>query len=152
MDSQVLNGEISSNGIKLNKRGEFELFARWTAISPLLKLISKGELEKNGITDPEELILLEIRDQNGFGAKFNVTPETLSRWKKREKFWELVKAYQKKWGRDKTPNVIAGLYREAVKHGNKDRNAQLWLQYMEDWAPKEEVTVTERKLIVWDEK
>jgi len=83
------------------------------------------------------MALRDLKTQGDFSARWNVSEPTLSNWKNEPEFWDLVKAQLKKWGKDKTPNVIMGLYRKAVKDGNA-QEAKLWLQYFEDWSEKNE--------------
>jgi hypothetical protein len=120
----------------LKRPKEFEVFAKWLAISPLLKLLSERELEKIGVDDSEELWLLKIKTQADFAKKFKIGPDTLSEWKSLRGLWELVDAFKKQWGKSKTPSILAGFYRKAVSEGDAAR-VKLWLQYFEDWIPEE---------------
>jgi hypothetical protein len=75
------------------------------------------------------------KTQRELAEKFGVGEDTLSEWKQREGFWEAVERKRKEWGKERTPNVILGLYRKAVRDGNA-AEAKLWLQYFEGWAEK----------------
>jgi len=75
------------------------------------------------------------KTQGELAQKFGVGEDTLSEWKQREGFWEAVEKKRREWGKERTPNVILGLYRKAVKDGNA-AEAKLWLQYFEEWTEK----------------
>lgn len=78
----------------------------------------------------------DLKTDQDFAEKYNVNDSTLSEWRKRLGFYDAVqKENRQMWGRKLTPNVLAGLYRRAVKHGNA-QEVKLWLQYIEDWAEK----------------
>jgi hypothetical protein len=130
----------------LKRKKEFEIFARWLAISPLLKFLTEKELAKIGVDDPEEMKLLKIKTQEEFAKKFKLNVDTLTDWKKKKNLWELVDELKKQWGKSKTPSVLTGFYRKAVSEGDAAR-VKLWLQYFEDWIPEEKT-----KLGFGDEK
>ena len=79
----------------------------------------------------------EPKEQGELAVKFDVAPETLSRWKKHPLFWGLVQREFKEWAKDKTPNVMASLYNRALKEGNA-AEVKLWMQIIEDWKEKSE--------------
>ncbi len=120
----------------IHRKKEFEAFAKWLAISPLLRLLNEKELVKIGVDDPAELALLKIKTQIEFAEKFNIGPDRLSDWKERDEFWELVDIFEKKWGRNKTPSVLAGFYRKTLKEGDAPR-VKLWLQYFKKFTEKQ---------------
>ena len=70
-----------------------------------------------------------------FAIAKKVHPGTLSEWKKAKEFWDEVKKHWKRWGKDRTPNVIAGLYQKAVSEGNA-AEALAWMKIIEDWQEK----------------
>ena len=72
-----------------------------------------------------------------FGSENKINPGTLSQWKKRPDFWESLKATWKSWGRERTPDVIIGLYRKAVNQGGAPE-ALAWMKIVEDWKEKTE--------------
>lgn len=72
-----------------------------------------------------------------FGSRNKINPGTLSQWKKRPDFWESLKATWKSWGRERTPDVIIGLYRKAVNQGGAPE-ALAWMKIVEDWKEKTE--------------
>ncbi|MCK9578716.1 hypothetical protein M0R01_04500 [bacterium] len=73
-----------------------------------------------------------------FCKKNKINNETLCRWKNEPEFYEEVRLCWKKWGKDRTPNVIAGLYRTAVKEG-KAAESLAWMKIVEDWQEKLDV-------------
>ncbi len=117
---------------------EFETFAEWLALSPLLKLLSEEQLTKIGVDDPREIELLKIKTQTEFAKKFKLSIDTLTDWKKRSELWELVDKYLEDWGAKKTPSVILGLYRKAVSEGDAPR-VKLWLEYFKKFKETSKV-------------
>jgi hypothetical protein len=75
-----------------------------------------------------------------FAKKFKVRPETLCAWKKEPEFWEGIRDTLKLWGKDRIPDVLAGMYKKAVSEGNATE-VKLWLQYFDDWKEKSEVNI-----------
>ena len=76
---------------------------------------------------PAERAKLGIKNQGQFADYYKVSPNTLSRWKDRMDFETRVDKIQMMWGKEKTADVIQGIYRAAVK-GNP-MSQLLWLQY-----------------------
>lgn len=124
----------------------FDLFAQWLILSPLFRLMTPGQLEKFGIDDPAELELLKVKTQKEFAQRFTVSVDTLTNWKKREDFRELIVKYKKEWGRNKTPSVMAGFYRKTVSKADAHR-VKLWYQLFEDFEEKSKVKIEGGSLI-----
>src|SRR3990167_6228497 len=82
--------------------------------------------------------LREIKTQKEFAVKYDIHETTLVGWKDRAGFWDEVKDRTISWGRQRTPNVVAALYRNAIQKGNA-QEAKMWLQYVEGWKEKTEV-------------
>lgn len=123
---------------KIIRKKEFDIFARWLAISPLLRLLNKDQIQKIGIDDPEELWLLRIKSQAEFAKTFNLCQDTLTDWKEKEELWELVDKYKKQWGKRKTSSILAEFYRKTISECDAAR-VKLWLQYFENWIPEENI-------------
>ena len=85
------------------------------------------------IAKPEPL--REPRTQGEFAKKYQVGQDTISLMKQRDGFWDEVMKKRKTWGKERTPNVILGLYRKAIKEGNAGE-VKLWLQVFEEFAEK----------------
>lgn len=75
-----------------------------------------------------------------FAKKFKLNSCTLCEWKKDPEFWEAIRDTLKLWGKDRIPDVIAGMYKKAVSEGNATE-VKLWLQYFDDWKEKSEVNI-----------
>jgi len=69
---------------------------------------------------------------------------TLSHWRARDGFWDEVKAQLIKWGKDKTPDIMAALYRTAQREG-KAPEVKLWNQLIEGWMEKIDSNLTLNK-------
>ena len=78
------------------------------------------------------------KTQGEFAKEHKIGEDSISEMKKREGFWEEVKEKRKEWGKERTPDVILGLYKKAVKDGNA-QEVKLWLQYFEGWSEKQEI-------------
>jgi len=79
----------------------------------------------------------EPKTQEEFAKKFKVSEQTLSAWKKRDDFWEAVKVEWKKWGREKTADVMQEFY-NSIKSEGRTSDFKLWFQYFLDWQEKSE--------------
>lgn len=75
---------------------------------------------------------LGITSQKQFADQHNIAENTLSRWKHRPDFETRVDAILKVWAVGKTPNVVQGIYKAAVK-GNP-MSQLLWLQYFKGFT------------------
>jgi len=73
-----------------------------------------------------------FRTEKDFAKEFELSPDTLVDWKKRKEFEKDVDIQLAKWGADKTPDVIAALYRTILTDG-KAAEVKLWLQYIKRW-------------------
>jgi len=78
---QLATQEQNDTGIKKTK--EFEAFAQWLALPAILRTKTEEELKSYGITDPDVLEMLKIKNLKEFAKKFNLNPGTLSEWKKK---------------------------------------------------------------------
>ena len=81
-----------------------------------------------------------FNSDDGFAKKFKLNTCTLCAWKKDPEFWEAIRDTLKLWGKDRIPDVIAGMYKKAISDGNATE-VKLWLQYFDDWKEKSEVNI-----------
>lgn len=79
--------------------------------------------------------LKEDKTMQDFAKKWDVRPETLTRWKKKQDFWEKVAEWRITWARDKTSDVVHGLFKRAATRGEA-AEVKLWMQLIEDWSEK----------------
>lgn len=98
----------------LVKREVYEAFCDWAALPTPLK---EHEYAKD------------------FAEAWGVSEVTLSNWKKRESFWKDVAERRIDWARDKTSDVINGLFKRAATRGEA-AEVKLWMQLIEDWSEK----------------
>jgi len=75
------------------------------------------------------------KTQQELSKKFGVGQDTLSEWKSRHDFWKRVAEKRKKWGQERTPDVIMALFNRIIKTGGAPE-VKLWLQYFENWSEK----------------
>ncbi|XOB46640.1 MAG: hypothetical protein ACKKMV_00435 [Candidatus Nealsonbacteria bacterium] len=79
----------------------------------------------------------EPKTQEEFAKKFGVSKDTLTDWKKRDDFWNAVETEGKKWGREKTTNIMNKFYATIMQKG-ESANFRLWFQYFLNWEEKRE--------------
>lgn len=79
--------------------------------------------------------LRQPENQYELAKELNVDASTLSDWKKRDDYWDLVRDETKQWARDKTPDVVKALFKKAKRDG-KAQEVGLWLKYFESWVEK----------------
>ena len=87
-----------------------------------------------------ERVKLGIDTMEAFAEYYHINRTTLWRWKDRPDFEPRVDHIQMQWGKEKTSDVIQGIYRAAVK-GNP-MSQLLWLQYFKKFTPKTQVEHT----------
>lgn len=93
---------------------EYYLFVRWIATpEPLRQPGTQGE----------------------FQQLHKVSHQTLANWKNDPNFWGDVERELQNWGRERTPNVILGLYARASRKGDPFA-VKLWLEYIQKWVEK----------------
>lgn len=80
-----------------------------------------------------------------FALKWGVSVPTLVDWKKKQEFWERVAEWRINWARDKTSDVVHGLFKRASTRGEA-AEVKLWMQLIEDWS--ERVTQTAPNITV----
>lgn len=83
---------------------------------------------------PVERVRLGIENQDQFASYYEVETSTLSRWKHRAGYQLQIREILDMWARGRTPDVVQGIYRAAIK-GNS-MSQLLWLQYIEGYNPK----------------
>ncbi len=76
-----------------------------------------------------------VPNQTHFAKKFGVAQLTLSRWKKMPNFYNEVQRHQDEWGLERTPNVMAALYRRCLRFGISS-DIELYLAYYQKWDRK----------------
>lgn len=79
--------------------------------------------------------LREPKTQQELSKKFGVGQDTLSEWKNRPRFWIEVAEKRRRWGQERTPDVVMALFNRIVKTGGA-QEVKLWLEYFENWSEK----------------
>jgi hypothetical protein len=82
-----------------------------------------------------------------FAEKYDVHPATLVEWKKDKNFWIEVTKIWKRWGKDRTPDVIAGLYRRSATEGH-GADVLVWMKIIEEFKEKSVVESEDLKTFV----
>lgn len=78
--------------------------------------------------------------QKELAEQFGLSEWTLSTWKSRSGFWQEVEKLRKEWGKNKTPEVLDGLF-ERAKTGDPAA-ARLWLEVMENHSIRNKTDIT----------
>ena len=101
------------------KEAEYMLFAEWIA-TPMFERVPKTQTE--------------------FAKKYELDIATLSQWKHRKGFYDLVAGHLQKWGQDRTSTLIGALYNQILgSRKPTGRDIMVWLQYVEKFSPKTSV-------------
>lgn len=69
-----------------------------------------------------------------FALKWGVSVRTLSQWKHRPEFQQLILANSRQWGVEKVPDVIAALYRRCIQYGMA-YDVEMYLKWTLNWNP-----------------
>ncbi len=67
------------------------------------------------------------KTQKQFAKKIGVCEDSLTDWKKHEKFWPLAQKEMSVWIKDRIPDAIGGLYKNAAKKGSP-KAVEIFLQ------------------------
>lgn len=83
------------------------------------------------------------KTQGELAEQLGVHETTLSDWKRKEDYPDLVRKFIKEWARDRTSDVVDAIYQGAISVGDKGQaaNAKLWLQWVDEWAESADVNV-----------
>lgn len=142
-----LENENQSEGGGLNKPHKNALYLKFIEYSSL----PDGEkadylaIEK----DPKTGHYKSKPTQKLFAAKFGLSEDTLSLWKKREGFAVAVDMKRKEWGLNLIPNVLASLYRRCVKYGMA-YDVETFLSYYTGWSRTQKVDMGNTKFTMDD--
>lgn len=139
-DGEVKKGK--KKGLtKFNTSDTKEKFAEWIAFPTLLRKMVPDQIESLGIHPSEIDPLLMIKTRDELAATLGYSRIRLFQFSKEDGFKKLVYKYENNWFSDRTPNVILGLYKAAVKEGDAAR-AKLWMQIYRDFKEKQELKHT----------
>ena len=109
---------------------------------PLQKIAIYNEFILWSAMPESERKALGILSQGDFCDFYGIHKNTPTRWKERPDFYERIDKLMVMWGKDKTPDVIQGIYKAAVK-GNPF-SQKLWLEYFHGFSEKMEVQHTNK--------
>ena len=111
----------------------FETYCLWRSLPRQYCNFTDEALEKVGITDPEIVILIKLKNTTAFAKKFGVSGSTVYSWDKTEAFDKKVKDNWKKWAKRLTPNLVGKLYTKALEEGDIAA-IKLWKEWVEGEA------------------
>lgn len=72
--------------------------------------------------------------QTAFGKKWGISNTSLTLWKARPEYTQLVLSNSVKWSADKVPDVIAALYRRCLQYGMA-YDVEMYLKWAINWDP-----------------
>lgn len=81
------------------------------------------------------------KSDTDFAKEHHISRDTITQWRERQDFWDARDKKMNSWGKNRTPDVIASLYRKAVDEGNA-AEAKLWLQVFEKFSERSDTTVS----------
>ncbi len=82
---------------------------------------------------------VQAKSQRELAKKLGVGEDTLSEWKDREGFYELVDEYRKDWAKEKTTTIIKAFF-ERIVNDPSAPNVKLWFQLFQDWSEPKPVS------------
>jgi tRNA splicing endonuclease len=107
------------------KSGLFDIFAQWMALP---------------IDDRKTLGIVTLGD---FVERYKVDRKTLYNWRQKPEFQALKRQHLRQWAQELTPHVIKSLFKRTLRQDFANpKDTELWLQYIEDFNPKQEVNHT----------
>lgn len=126
---------------EVEKKDVFNAFVAWSVLPSNLKMLSPDKLEYYGFKGVV-LDLMDIRTQGDFQKKFDVSPATISRWKKRDDYKEAVRDFRK--------NFVYGTYKDGIDHKFSQKvlrnpdpaSVKLWHELYGDFVQKQELQVS----------
>lgn len=89
-----------------------------------------------------EKIKMGIETHEAFADYHGLNRRTITRWKARSDFYPKLKALRDGWARDRTSDVIAAMYKTAMK-GNPLAQVT-WMKVFEGFTEKTETTMTQK--------
>ena len=150
MENKGLNTISSVNdgeNLGIKKPYEFEMYALWLALPPLLKnpmgnVDARKLAMSMGIEEETILDLISIPTNQVFAEKFDIHINTLTDWKKIIKEKGMVGLpIMKNWAQTMSSNLLMSLYQHAMKKGNP-LTIKLWFQLVENWTEKTKLELT----------
>lgn len=76
----------------------------------------------------------EPETQKEFAEAIGVSQDTLTDWKKRPEFWQLTSIYLREWMRERTPDVIGGLFNKITDGKGGAGDVKFFLG-LSEWGP-----------------
>lgn len=135
------------------KKEEFEAFVLWCSIPVFLKRPPRDKktghtpevrefCESLGIEDERVFELAELKNQNEFAARFDLSIDTLTDWKKLILERDLLGDLQT-WAKPLSRNVLMSLYNNTLRGGLPEHYA-LWFKLAAGWSDKLNVDIRKR--------
>lgn len=135
------------NKTKGRKDGEkwkpevFELYTQWKCLPGIFKRYETKVLDAMGIDDPEIRMLLEIKTQADFMAKYKVATSTLADWNHEIGESESYKA-RKVMAKKLMSSALGFLYAGMAKEKDAARFKEL-ARYAEEYEPEKHVVTAD---------
>ena len=131
-----------------------EILSDWLAFPPLIRKLADSEIEKLGLDktemNPDNPFLL-IRTRTELAEKLHLDRKRMWEIEHSEEIQKRKREKQEKWGRSKTPNIIAGLYKATIIEGDAAR-VKLWFQFFEGWQITQKIKFVDENEEFTDEQ
>ena len=140
----------SQNFPKFSPEQRMEIIAEWKAFPSLIRKMGLDAIQNLGLDPSEWEVFLLLKTREELADHLGISRRQLYTDEHTDEVEERVRELEKKWAGDRTPNVILGLYRGAVKEGDAAR-VKLWFQIFRDWSEKQKMehagTITWREIL-----
>jgi hypothetical protein len=122
------------------KEEEYELFLIWRTMSRPMKELGIPYLDQLGINDEKIRELAGIRNQNEFAAKYNLSIDTLTDWKKHPVPERYADIHPKKWLKETVPEIYRLLF-TGFNERKDPATGKLLLEASDEYIQKSEIKV-----------
>ena len=123
------------------KEFEFKRFCFWLCMPTMFKGKDMETLQEKFFIDDEDMVeLCGLKTMQEFSMKYNVSPDTLTEWKKKAKGTDLFQ-YVQEWAKKVNKNVVASAYRSAMSKDPKAFQDRKLMLQLGGWSEEQTVNV-----------
>jgi len=132
------NANHTNSDFKPYREREYRLFLIWRSLPLEIKVGGSDYLKKAGIDDEELLQLSEVRTQDEFAKKYELSKDTLVLWKQQPVPPEYQDIDWRYWARQFTTRVVSLLF-EGIKEDKDAARIKLWLQAVDGYVEQSSI-------------